>query len=268
MKRFWMKALSIILISVIAWSGLLLSSQAHPANPTQEVEALFQQAFAATQQGHWPDAETLWTEIIDRFPDNAAAWSNRGNVRVRQNQLAAAIADYDKAIELAPQVPDPYLNRGAAREGLGEWDAAIADYDRVLAVDPNDAAAYNNRGNAKAGLGQWDAAIADYHRATELAPNYPLAFTNYAIALYQVGQTTESTRLLRNLVRKYPTFVDARAALTAALWAAGQQGEAESQWVSVVGLDSRYKNLTWVKEMRRWPPAMTTALEKFLKLQG
>jgi hypothetical protein len=57
-----------------------------------------------------------------------------------------------------------------------------------------------------------------------------------------------------------------RAALTAALWVNGQQGEAESNWVATIGLDSRYKNLDWVAHTRRWAPALVDALEKFLTL--
>jgi hypothetical protein len=71
---------------------------------------------------------------------------------------------------------------------------------------------------------------------------------------------------MRNIVRKYPTFADMRAALTAALWAQGKQEEAESNWVSVVELDRRYKDINWVKTVRRWTPEMVAALEKFLKL--
>jgi hypothetical protein len=67
-------------------------------------------------------------------------------------------------------------------------------------------------------------------------------------------------------VRRYPKFADMRAALTVSLWAEGKVGEAESNWVSAVGLDPRYKDLEWVTQIRRWPPAMVAALEKFLKL--
>ena len=72
---------------------------------------------------------------------------------------------------------------------------------------------------------------------------------------------------MRNIVRKYPKFADMRAALTAAYWVTGQKGEAESNWVAAYGLDSRYKDMNWVKNIRRWPPSMVAALDKFLKLQ-
>ncbi|WP_263971702.1 tetratricopeptide repeat protein [Leptolyngbya ohadii] len=232
-----------------------------------ELADLKAKAFAATNEGNFAAAETYWTKLLEALPDEPAVWSNRGNARVSQNKLEAAIEDYNRAIELAPEAPDPYLNRGTAYEGLGQYAAAIEDYNRVLEIDSSDPAAYNNRGNAEAGLGQWEQAVQDYKKAADLVPDYAFARANYALALYQTGETEAATREMRNLVRKYPQFADMRAALTAVLWVEGKQGEAESNWVAAVGLDKRYKDLDWVASVRRWPPAMVKALERFLTLK-
>jgi tetratricopeptide (TPR) repeat protein len=231
-----------------------------------EVNALFDQAFKATGQGDFEAAETYWSDILERYPRNAAVWSNRGNARVSQHKLQEAVEDYNQSISLAPDQPDPYLNRGTALEGLQDWQGAIADYNHVLELDPQDTAAYNNRGNAQAGLGNWDEALKDYQQATQLNPGFAMARANTALAIYQVGQTEEAIHQFRTLLRKYPQFADMRAALTAALWANGQHGEAESQWVSAIGLDSRYRDLDWVKTIRRWPPQLVNALGQFLSL--
>jgi tetratricopeptide (TPR) repeat protein len=151
---------------------------------------------------------------------------------------------------------------------LGQWQAAIADYTTVLRLNPEDAAAYNNRGNAKAGLGQWQEALTDYQQAVAIDPQFAFARVNSALAEYQLDHRQSAIRQFRNLTRRYPNFADARAALTAALWLEGQPGEAESNWVAVAGLDPRYKDLDWVSQVRRWPPAMVGALEKFLTLSN
>jgi tetratricopeptide (TPR) repeat protein len=262
-----------LLCSLLCWIGTgtpALAQAAQGANfspeAIQAITDLRQKAFAASNAGQFSQAETYWSQLLEYLPEEAAIWSNRGNVRLSQNQPQAALADYDRAIALAPNQPDAYLNRGAALEGLGRWQAAIADYSQVLEINPTDAAAYNNRGNAKAGLGEWEEALADYQKAVELDPQFSFARVNAALADYQLGQTEAAIRQFRNLTRRYPNFADARAALTAALWVAGQPGEAESNWVAVVGLDGRYKDLAWVEQVRRWPPAMVAALEKFLHL--
>ncbi len=232
----------------------------------KQISKLRQAAFEATQAGQFDIAETQWSALIEQLPTEAAVWSNRGNVRVRQNDLDGAMADYTKAIALAPNEADPYLNRGAVWEAMGQWEDAIADYNHVLQLNPDDPAAYNNRGNAEAGQGDWELAIADYQAAITLQPSFSLAYGNYALALYQTGEQKKSLQIMKSLVRKYPSFADMRAALTAALWEAGQQGEAESNWVAVVGLDTRYKDLNWVTNVRRWPPKMVSALDHFLNL--
>lgn len=269
LRRFVI-AIFLSLLLVVGWSASAIA-QSSPSQVTaeqlQQLDEIGNKAFELTEKGDFAQAEIYWTKIIEQYPNNPAAWSNRGNARVSQNKLQEAIADYNKAMELAPNATDPYLNRGTALEGLGKWELAIADYERVLQLDPNDAMGYNNRGNAQAGLGKWDQAIMDYKKSADIAPNFAFARANYALALYQTGQTQEALRQMRNIIRKYPQFADVRAALSAALWEQGKKGEAESNWVAAVGLDQRYKDLNWVANIRRWPPAMVAALEKFQKLR-
>jgi tetratricopeptide (TPR) repeat protein len=229
-------------------------------------EKIAKKAFLAAQKGDFARSESYWTELVTQFPNNPAVWSNRGNVRIGQYKLTEAIADFDRSIEIAPEYPDAYLNRGIAYEGKKLWDKAIADYNQVLAISPQDPVALNNRGNAKAGQQQWQAALDDYQQAADIAPDFPIARGNASLMLYQLGDHTEAIRNMRNLVRKYPMYSDMRAALTAVLWVSGQQGEAESNWVATVGLDNRYQDLDWIKNIRRWPPSMIEALEKFLNL--
>ncbi|NUL83337.1 MAG: hypothetical protein HUU60_11535 [Armatimonadetes bacterium] len=120
--------------------------------------------------------------------DLARAYLNRGNAQQGLQQFGAAIADYDKAIQI----------RVALRKALGDqWPAQFQ----------NDLAkAYMNRGNAQQGLQQFGAAVEDYDKAIEIARNlralleprghwapelrylYALILGNRAIAYDEVGQ--------------------------------------------------------------------------------
>jgi len=73
-------------------------------------------------------------------------------------------------------------------------------------------------------------------------------------------------RQMRALLRRYPDFADVRAALAAALWASGREGEAETTWERVD--DPRYRDVAWLAGQRRWPPSLVTALDALLKLQS
>jgi tetratricopeptide (TPR) repeat protein len=273
MKR-WFISLSILsIVFSLNVVGLIKPAEAISINNSAPIEQQIAQgekiakkAFRAAQLGDFAQAETYWTTLVEKFPENPAVWSNRGNVRIGQYKLAEAIADFNRSIEIAPEYPDAYLNRGIAYEGQKLWSQAIADYNYVLSITPQDPVALNNRGNAKAGKQQWQDALNDYQQAANLAPTFPLARGNASLIQYQLGDRSEAIRNMRNLVRKYPMYSDMRAALAATLWVEGKQGEAESNWVAAVGLDNRYQDLEWIKNIRRWPPAMTQALSRFLNL--
>ncbi len=270
MIRWLVSLLSACLLWVwVAEKPALAQPTENPSIPQEQLikgEKLAQKAIDAAKKGNFSRSEQYWTQLIQQFPHNPAVWSNRGNVRISQNKLEEALADFEQSIALAPNHPDPYLNRGIVYEVQKRWKEALADYNRALEINPQDAMAYNNRGNAQAGQGYWQGALTDYQKAVELAPDFAIARANAALTMYQIGNKQEALRQMRNLVRKYPMFSDMRAALTAALWVEGQQGEAESNWVATVGLDNRYQDLDWVKNVRRWPPQMVKALEKFLTL--
>jgi hypothetical protein len=73
-------------------------------------------------------------------------------------------------------------------------------------------------------------------------------------------------RQMRTLLRRYPDFVDVRAALAAALWAVGKEGDAETTWARVE--DPRYRDVAWLAGQRRWPPALVEAMGALLALKS
>lgn len=70
----------------------------------------------------------------------APVYHNRGGVRVLQNDIRGAIADYTSAIEIDPRLLVAYLSRGNARYHNRD-PMALADYWHALKVDPGLAAA-------------------------------------------------------------------------------------------------------------------------------
>ncbi|MBI4617257.1 MAG: tetratricopeptide repeat protein, partial [Planctomycetes bacterium] len=64
------------------------------------------------------------------------AYNNRGNVRADQGDLAGAVADYTRAIDLAPGLWQPWGKRGVALARLGRMDEAEASFERALELAP------------------------------------------------------------------------------------------------------------------------------------
>ncbi len=234
---------------------------------------LFDQALVASRDGRFGDALPLWNQVLELAPGDAAAWSNRGNVQLALGDPEAAIADQSHAIELEPGSPDPHLNRGTAEEALQRWDAAEADYRWILEHPPASArdedvrpSALYNLGNVQGSRGDWPAARDCFVAAADARPGFAMARSSGALAAFQLGDLNEAERELRSLIRRYPLFADARAALTALLWRRGASGEAESNWAAASGLDPRYRQREWLLQTRRWPPEPVQALQQFLAL--
>ena len=250
--------------------GLILSLQ---LAVSAALPQLFDQALSASRAGDFVRALPLWDQVIELAPADAAAWSNRGNVRLALGDAEAAIADQTQAMELDPVSPDPHLNRGTAEEALKRWDAAEADYRWILeadatAGDPPDASALYNLGNVQGSRGDWPAARLSFVEAADARPGFAMARSSAALAAFQLGELDQAETELRRVIRRYPLFADARAGLTALLWRQGARGEAESHWASASGLDPRYRQPEWLLEIRRWPPEPVQALSDFLALDN
>ncbi len=97
---------------------------------------------------------------------------NTGGELYDQGRLEEAIAEYDEAIRLDPQLTLAYNNRAATYVNLGQYQKAIQDYDKVIRLNPQLVVAYNNRGFAYDELGQHERAIQDYDEAIRLNPQY------------------------------------------------------------------------------------------------
>ena len=160
------------------------------------------------------------------------------------------------------------FNRGFAEEALIKFLTAENDYRSILDQESENAAALYNLGNVQGIKGDWKKAEPLFQKALLAQPDFVMARSSYALALYQNGKVQQAEYELRNIIRRYPMFADARAALSAILWKKGFLGEAESHWTAAVGLDDRYEQSDWLLDIRRWPPDPIKDLQSFLSLES
>ena len=242
------------------------------ANPVEAISQnslplLFEKALAESREGNFIDALESWDDFLQFYPEDPIALSNRGNIRLALGDPQGAVIDQTKAIDLLPLAIDPHLNRGIAEETLQQWKEAKEDYQWVLKREPENASALYNLANVKGSEGNWIQAKFLFHQASIVNSGLAMARSSKSLACYQLNQFDEAEQELRSLIRKYPMFADARAALSALLWRKGAMGEAESHWAAVAGLDSRYKSKDWLLHVRRWPPKPSQDLISFLDLK-
>ena len=128
------------------------------------------------QRGNIEEAIEKWRSIANIVGEEdrqlqARVWLSIGYLRSvgEGADLAAAIDDYTKAIDLNPAYAMAYNNRGYAMARLDQPEAALADLDRAIKLDRSSAEAHDSRGYAMEKLRRIDEARADYQQALALA---------------------------------------------------------------------------------------------------
>lgn len=87
----------------------------------------------------WKDGGTLWTNVIDTYPNSEAGFYNRGKFYDETNQVNQAINDYTKLLEINPKHIEGVTNRGRILMRFGKFAEAHRDFDlaQSLTTDPS-----------------------------------------------------------------------------------------------------------------------------------
>jgi len=149
-------------------SFALGSSLASKANLIQADILLRQQALSAARQGDYERAIAFFSELIERNPDSANDYNNRGLAYFQAGQKGAAIADYNHALQLNPGLGSVYNNRGNYHAAEGQLLDAILDYSMAIEIDPNNIRAWINQGITFRDLQMYDRAIECFDLALTL----------------------------------------------------------------------------------------------------
>src|SRR5260221_500931 len=83
--------------------------------------------------------------IINCYSQTSDKYFNRGIANAKSKNYAAAISEFDKAIEINPRDADSYYNRGFIKWTLKKYQSAIADFDKAIEINPKLTIAYYNR---------------------------------------------------------------------------------------------------------------------------
>ncbi|OVE77674.1 hypothetical protein BVX98_02110 [bacterium F11] len=108
--------------------------------------------------------------------DTPEFYNFQGIAHQMEGEYAAAVAQFDKAIEMNPGYVEAYNNRGVNRFKLGDVDEAEADFSKVIEMDPNHFDGLYNRAFLYKKTERLDKALQDFSKAREISPNEPQAY--------------------------------------------------------------------------------------------
>jgi predicted O-linked N-acetylglucosamine transferase (SPINDLY family) len=219
-------------------------------------DALHLLGVLALQRGQPTGAIAQIRRAIAEQPQNSAYHCNLGVALQTVGQLDNARASLERAVTLDPGSVDALFNLGVTLQGLGQLDAAVKRYIQTLTVQPGHPGALQNLSNTLVALaqchqqaGRLDDAIVTYQQALKLQPAHPETWHNLGRALLVADRATEAVECQRRALAELdaidatsPGPTDGRLRLgilrnlAAALYPAGQAGEAVHVLRAVVGL--------------------------------
>ena len=219
----------------------------------------------------WKDELSLWNDAVNKSPDKARPYLNRGVAYWQLGQKQNAMADYEKAVSLNPlYYASAYYNLGTAYAAFNSWDNAILNYtkaieitpDYVMAFDgrgvahgnkqnmeeairdfstaiamaPTYATSYYNRGNIHSSQKRWNEAIEDYGKAIELNSKYADAYCNRSVAFASLGKWDQAISDCSESIRIDPNYVKAYFNRAITYYNQGKYPEAIRDYTAVTEL--------------------------------
>lgn len=162
------------------------------------------------------DAIHWFTRALKHDPTFTLPMVNRGLLYMETAQEALAMADFDAALTLDPNIGDALAVRGRLHDLNGDSQAALRDWER--AALNGSILVYTLRGLYYTWHGQHLDALADLREAARLQPQSANAQASAAYMAAMLGDTQDALDYSANALRIDGTFAPAYVARGVAHW--------------------------------------------------
>ena len=150
------------------------------------------------QLGEWDLARDHLDRAIQiqgDTPAAARAYYLRAGIYGEQNQLEAALADLERAVQLRPNFAEAWSDLGAVRRNLLDDAGALAAFERAVRIDPKNGKAQFRLGSAYLHGRKPHLAVEQLRQALRLDPDDRATLYNLQMALRADGQSEEAKRV-------------------------------------------------------------------------
>ncbi len=166
--------------------------------------ALGREALRKYGQPSVEEAIAQFQKAVDLDPQFARAYASLAAAYAKQYHLTAeraaldlAESNSDKALRLAPDLPQAYSERAMVKSERGQYDAAVSDLMKAIQLDPDDAEAQLILAKTYVASGQAEAAEQAFKKLLEARPNYWVALNDRGLICYRQANYTKAEQFLR-----------------------------------------------------------------------
>lgn len=198
----------------------------------------FRPAAALHAQGRLVEAEAAYRALLEGPPEQVGmAHQLIGMVKADGGDPAAAIAEYQAALDLGWRTPELMFSRGEALRSLHRTAEALESYEGAVTLRPAYAEAQHLAGVCLAALGRTQEAVGRYREAVSLAPDARQPWNNLGVALEALGWLDEALGAYERALAVDPTYLQALHNRGSVLLTLGRLEEAVAAFDAVKALN-------------------------------
>jgi len=160
-----------------------------------------------TKDGFWSERALGAANQGQRLNDEAPEIHvSLGGVYLATGKTAEAVAEIQRALELAPNSDDGYRKLGGAYRDAGRQTEAIRALQKAVEINPYYWFNYNQLGVAYVQAGTYDKALEAFRKVTELEPDRASGYGNIGVVYYRQGKWDQSIPAFQKAIELSPTF--------------------------------------------------------------
>ena len=159
-----------------------------------------------TSQRVWADrAAAACERALALDADDPDVRATRGDLRASVGRREEAIADYRRALELKPDLPEALLGMARATADSGDFHEAEGAARKFITRRHRDWRGYSMLGFVYYQEGSYARALEPWRRAVRLAPDNARALRNLGTAYYQLDRLEEAVTAFRRSLEVEPS---------------------------------------------------------------
>jgi rhomboid protease GluP len=137
--------------------------------------------------------------------DDPTVVTGAGDALWMNGDIDGALVEYQRALELGPDLDFVHYNLGSAYLQKERFDEAISSFQRALELAPNNAATHADLGLVYSLQGRSDDAIASILKALELNPDLTIAHDNLGDIFLETGRFGEAVNSFQRVLELSPS---------------------------------------------------------------
>ena len=210
------------------------------------------QALAETlvAAGSYNAAAAQFQVLITLNPKSPVLYLQMGESKLRGDDISGALAAFQTARQLAPSDARAVLDLALLYDRTGRSEQARKDYETVIQLQPENATALNNLAYLEAEEGvDLDQALAHAERARQKMPGDLDVEDTLALVYIRKNLTSDSVRMLRDLVSRKPDSAPFHLHLALALYQKGDRPSAKRELQSALRYQPSAKDQLKIREL-------------------